>query len=594
MRSRPLVLFDADCRFCRRWIERWRAITGERVDYRPSDEAKSESLQWIAPDGTQCAGAEAVFRVLATSTWTGAVLLWLFTRIPPFAWLANFGYRFVAKQRAVFSFFTSLLWGPDLRPPAYAISAFVFVRLLGIIYLIAFVSYWVQIDGLIGKEGILPAATFFEKVHEAYGNQAYWELPSLCWLGASDSTLYLWCGAGIAASLLVAAGILPMPCLLFLWIDYLSLSIAGQVFYQFQWDILLLETGFLAMFLSPLTPWWRRSSKPPRAARLLCIWLLIRLMVASGVVKLSSGDYTWTHGLALQFHYYTQPLPTPLAWYAHQLPDWFQSFSVWVMFAIEIGTPWLLLGPRRLRLLGAGAILFLQLLILLTGNYGFFNLLTIALCLLAIDDGTWCRLVGRKRDLSKASYRFLPKLVLIPVAIVLFLLSLPPFWSAFRIKAPILRPLYGAYDKITPFRTINSYGLFQVMTTTRLEIKIQGSDDQVVWKDYVFRYKPGDPHRPPPWVAPHMPRLDWQMWFAALGSVQNNPWFMHLAEKLLRGSRPVSELFAVNPFPEKPPKYIRALADDYTFTTYGERKESGEWWKVQSRTPYCPPLSLRE
>lgn len=600
MPEKPLLIYDGECRFCCRWIERWKTLTGDRVEYRTAQEAAGDhpeipaeefrqAVIRVEPGGARSAGAEAVFRTLASATWSGRLLWSLHQGVPIFRWTADGIYGFVARHRMAFSRLTRLLWGNDVRPPTYAFSSWLFLRLLGLIYLIAFVSYFVQMDGLSGPNGILPAGEFFAYVKAEHGWEVFWQLPSLGWWG--DGALRGWCLAGIVASALLLLGAAPLPCLAFLWANYLSLTIAGQVFYQFQWDILLLETGFLAIFLAPWSFWPMRGGDPPRAAHFLLIWLLFRLMFASGVVKLSSGDAAWLDGTALDWHYFTQPLPTPLAWYAQQLPSWFQKISVWGMFFVEMVLPFFLFAPRRLRLFAVAGLVALQILIALTGNYGFFNLLSIALCLLAIDDAAWGRKVTRHWSLVIG--RYLPKTLLVPIAVVIFLLSLVPLASSFRRPMPWLEPLAWVYGHVAPFRTINGYGLFAVMTKERREILVQGSEDGVTWKTYAFRDKPGDPRRAPPWVAPYMPRLDWQMWFAALGDVRNNPWFLQFLQRLLEGSPAVTGLLKENPFPEKPPRFVRALSDDYVFTTSKEREATGDWWKVEPAGTYCPEVSLR-
>ena len=603
--AKPTLIYDGECGFCSRWIERWRLSTGDRVDYVTSQEAApkfpgisaeelAEAVQWIGADGERLSGAPAVFAALATASASGRALRTLYGDTPAFARAADAAYATVARNRMFFSRLTRWLWGADVRPPTYAVSSRIFLRLLGFIYLLAFTSYWVQLGGLIGERGILPAGEFFLRAKEILGAEAYGQFPSVFWFGAGDAALYGWCGAGIAASVVLTLGFAPLPCLVFLWADYLSLSVAGQVFYQFQWDILLLEAGFLGIFLSPLNLRLARAGNPPRAAHFLLIWLLFRLVFASGVVKLSSGDPAWVNGTALDYHYFTQPLPTPVAWFAQQLPGWWQVLSVRVMFLVEVGLPFLLFAPRRLRLVAAGGIAALQFLIALTGNYGFFNLLTLALCLLAVDDAAWKKWAPARwasRPPGRET-RFLASPLLLVVAVVIFSLSLVPLGASFRRPIRVLAPLIPAYQSVAPFRTINGYGLFAVMTKERKEVVVQGSDDGATWSTYAFRFKPGDPRRAPGWVAPYMPRLDWQMWFAALGRAEDNPWFLHFLERLLDGSPSVLGLLEENPFPHGRPRLVRALSDRYTFTTIAERARTGNWWNVEPAAIYSPEVSL--
>ena len=604
--AKPTLIYDGDCEFCSRWIERWRLGTGDRVDYLTSQEAApkfpeiseaqfAEAVQWIDVPGERLSGASAVFALLATMSAVGRALRSLYREVPVFARAMDAAYGLVARNRVVFSRLTRWLWGADLRPPTYAISGRIFLHLLGFIYLVAFVSFWVQLGGLNGENGILPARDFFQKAKEILGAEAYWQFPSVCWFAASDRALYGWCGAGVIVSALLMFGFAPLPCLVFLWVDYLSLTVAGQIFYQFQWDILLLEAGFLSIFLSPLSLSLAKAQDPPGPARFLLIWLLFRLVFASGVVKLSSGDPAWLNGTALNYHFFTQPLPTALAWFAQQLPGWWQLMSVRVMFFVEIVLPFFLFAPRRPRLFAAAGISLLQILIALTGNYGFFNLLTLALCLLAIDDAVWRVWTGAKQIRDSAvrhSSRYLPRRILLVVSLIIFSLSLVPLASAFRRPLPALAPLVALYQTIAPLRTINGYGLFAVMTKERREILIQGSEDGVTWKPYRFRFKPEDPRRAPGWMAPYMPRLDWQMWFAALGNAQDNPWFFNFLERLLSHSISVTDLLGEDPFAGRPPRWVRALSDRYTFTTVAERQQTGKWWNVEPVAIYCRELSL--
>lgn len=604
--EKPLLIYDGECRFCCRWIEAWKAITGDRVRYASSQAVGSEypeitpeefssAVQWIGSDGSRAAGAKAVCLALATSVWYGRLALWAYRHLPGVAPLTESAYRLVAGHRESFSLLTRWLWGDDVRPPQYGVASSIFLRLLGAIYLVAFVSYALQVHGLFGPEGILPVQGTLEAARSLPGGGGFW--PSLfLWTGGSETMLLGVCWLGGLAALLLMVGVTPAANLILLWGLYLSLAIAGQDFYQFQWDYLLLETGFLAIFLAPWVWWMRGTSPPPHLAHFLLLWLLFRLMFASGVVKLTSGDPTWAAGTALDFHYFTQPLPTPLAWYAQQLPAWFQGASVKIMFAIELGAPFLLFGPRRLRLLGAGAITVLQVLIALTGNYGFFNWLTLALCLLAVDDHVWGRWAQPTGEGIRR--RFLSGWVLGPLTAAIFLLSLVPLASAFRRPMPWAglppwRLLNEAYATTRPFRSLNGYGLFAVMTKERREIEVQGSHDGLTWKTYTFRFKPGALDRAPCWVAPLMPRLDWQMWFAALGQKEGNPWFLSFLQKLLEGSPAVLSLLEDNPFPEGPPKYIRALSADYRFTTTAEAHSTGAWWVREPRAIYFPQASLR-
>jgi hypothetical protein len=482
------------------------------------------------------------------------------------------------------------------RPPTYVLASWAFLRLLGLVYVIAFGSLWLQLDGLIGRAGIVPAAPLLEAAQSRLGIERWWQFPTLCWLGRSDGFFYLLCGLGVGFGILVMLGLLPALNLLVLWALYLSFATVGQPWLGFQWDNLLLETGFLSIWLAPLTLHdRRRRAAPPAPLALWSLrWLLIRLMFASGVVKLSSGDATWRDLTALVYHYETQPLPTWIGWYAHQLPTAWQRASTLVMFGIELLVPWFILAPRRLRLTACGFLVALQLCIAVTGNYGFFNLVTLLLCLLLCDDAVWPHTwSARRHDPPSARPRRWPVWGLAPIVLVLFIMSLVQTLGSFRWHIQWPAPIPQVASWIAPFRTVNPYGLFAVMTTSRPEIIVEGSNDGQTWLPYAFPWKPGDVMQRPGFVAPHMPRLDWQMWFAALGNAQYHPWFRQFLERLLQGTPAVLDLLAHNPFPHTPPRYIRAVVYTYHFTDRATKQSTGAWWQRERQGLYMPVLSLR-
>jgi hypothetical protein len=471
-----------------------------------------------------------------------------------------------------------------------------FFRLLGLSYLAAFWSLATQVVGLIGHDGILPAADYMDRarafvVAGHIGLDRFRLLPTLCWLGASDVMLRALCLGGVALAMMLALGVLPALVLPLLWIDYLSLSVVSRDFLSFQWDALLLDAGFLAIFIAPLVLVDRRRAPidPPRLGIWLMLWLLFRLMFGSGMVKLASGDPTWRDLTALTFHFETQPIPTPLAWYAHHLPVWFNKASTAAALAIELSAPFFILGPRRLRHLAFGLLVGLQALIALTGNYAFFNLLSAALCLFLLDDAS---LSWRSRAGEASSRYRLRDVLLVVVAAVTVPVSAVALASRSGIELPLSSLVAPVAETIAPFRSVNTYGLFAVMTTTRPEIIIEGSDDGAEWKAYEFRYKAGDLHRRPPWVAPHQPRLDWQMWFAALGSYDNEPWFQSFCQRLLEGSPEVLRLLAHDPFGGRAPLYLRATLYRYRFSDRAARQREGLWWTRERLADYSPVLSL--
>jgi hypothetical protein len=440
------------------------------------------------------------------------------------------------------------------------------------------------------------------------GIDRYRLMPTLCWISASDGFLHFQCAAGVVLAVLLIAGVAPLPSSLLLWLLYLSLVRICREFLGYQWDNLLLETGFLAVFLSPIRLWpsrvarWRETP-PSRIVLWLLRWLLFRLMFESGCVKLLSGDQMWHDLTALAVHYETQPLPTWIGWWAHQLPPAVQKASCFVMFSAELVVPFLFFGPRLLRFIGAASTAILQVVIVLTGNYTFFNWLTILLCVPLMDD------FSMRRFIPGALYRWLAfdtrapirssrawwrLAVTLPLAAVIVSVSMLEVMAMFAYSPPFSYPAVYAYFAVSPFRSLNRYGLFAVMTKTRPEIIVEGSNDGVTWLPYEFKYKAGDPSRRPRFVAPHQPRLDWQMWFAALGDVQGNPWFVNFCVRLLQGRPEVLGLIEKNPFPDKPPKFIRAMVYEYRFTDFAERRRTGNWWRRELKGEYMPPLSWQE
>jgi predicted DCC family thiol-disulfide oxidoreductase YuxK len=573
--SRPVLVYDGECGFCRRWAERWRSSTGAAVTYVPYQEAAARhpdvplerferSIQWFGPGKERAEGAEAAFRALATAPGRGG-WLWAYRNLPGFAGASEAVYRLVAPRRVLFSRLDLLLWGRSVAPPSHRAGFWLMLRLLGLVQLSAFLSLWVQVGGLYGSEGILPIKEYLELARAHLGAAAPWRLPGVFWLSSSNAALQAACAAGAACGLLAACGLAVGPALLGCWAIYVSFLSAGREFMSFQWDILLVEITFLAAFSAPWTlkPRLERWS-PPAAGLWLLRLLLFKLMVESGAVKLAGGDPTWRGLTALTYHYQTQPLPVWTSWYAHHLPVWLHKASCAVMFAVELALPPLIFLPRRPRLAAFFGLTGLMALIAATGNYCFFNLLGMLLCLTLVDD---CLAPLAARKLVPALEKAAPRRWAWPFFAVVAVL--------YVVKIPALQP----------FHLVNHYGLFAMMTTTRPEIILEGSADGADWKPYEFKWKPGDLHRRPRFVAPHQPRLDWQMWFAALGDCRGNEWLIRFMSKLLEGSATAGQLLAVDPFHGgPPPQYIRSTVYDYEFTKPGEKG----WWTRKSPRPYCP------
>jgi len=614
--ARPLLVFDGDCGFCRYWIARWRRHTGDQVDYQPFQDPQiaarfpeiphqhlSRSVQLIEPDGRVREGALAVLRALAHAGRGGP--LWCYERLPGFAVLAEATYRIIADHRSFASRVTTLLWGKVPRPSTYTLTTWIFLKLIGVVYLIAFWSMAVQIRGLAGRDGILPAAQFMAAVRawantQQIGMERFRVVPTLFWLGTSDGFLQGLCIAGAVLAALLIAGFAPAVLLPMLWVGYLSLVVICRPFLWYQWDTLLLETGLLAILVAPFL--WRHSLRrlatPPRLGLWLLWWLLFRLMFGSGVVKLASGDPTWRSLTALTFHFETQPLPTPVAWYAHLLPIWLQKASTAGVLGVELIAPWLIFAPRRLGLVACGFLAGLQGVVWLTGNYTFFNLLALTLCLSLVDDAVLERIAPILRKYSGGMRRSAvqvaqwPRVLLLAVAVVTVPVSVVGLMRQLRVDLPGSSVVAPLSNLIAPFESVNTYGLFAVMTTTRPEIIVEGSNDGAKWLAYEFKDKPGDVSRRPPWVAPHQPRLDWQMWFAALGD-DDLQWFERFCQRLLEGSPAVLQLLAYDPFAGHPPRYVRGVLYQYHFADAAAHRQRGVWWTRERMGLYSPVFSRR-
>jgi predicted DCC family thiol-disulfide oxidoreductase YuxK len=594
--DRPLLVFDGNCPFCRTWVRRWHRVTGDRADYTSfqevgerfpeiSRETFAAAVQLILPHGQVFGGAHAVFRLLALVPGKN-LPLWLYEHAPGFRPTSELFYKLIARHRSLGYGVTKFLWGIPLEAETFRYASWLFLRLLGFVYLIAFLSFGVQAAGLIGARGISPLPEFLDAARQYFEIARFWNVPTLFWLQSSDAMLRTVWIAGAAFSVLMVVGVNSRAVRIALFVLYLSLVVAGQEFMGYQWDALLLEAGFLAIFLGS-------SALIIKLFR----WLLFRLMFLSGAVKLLSHDPAWHSFAALPVHYETQPLPTPLAWYFYQLPAWFQHFSVGFVFFVELFVPILILAPRRLRMWAAAMITLLQILIALTGNYAFFNLLTVTLCLFLLDDAFVRRLLPqgivhrRSQAFPDGSQRiWMRRFCIVVYALILFVSGFEMMGMFSGIHWPPAQKLTAA---IAPFEIVNTYGLFAVMTTTRPEIIIEGSSDGETWVAYEFRYKPVDPDRQPPWVAPHQPRLDWQMWFAALGDYRSNRWILQFMARLLEGSPEVLGLLRSNPFPTAPPRYLRAALYQYHFTDPEQRRKTANPWRRELIGEYVPVISLR-
>jgi predicted DCC family thiol-disulfide oxidoreductase YuxK len=595
--ARSRLVYDGDCGFCGYWARYWQKLTGDAVDYKPYQEVAAQypaialadfqrAVQYITPDGQRASAAEASFLTLSHARGKG-IWLALYRKLPGFAAISELVYAFIAAHRSAFYRMSLFLWGREYAPPRYDLVSFLFLRLFGLIYFSAFVSFGVQAQGLIGSHGILPLSDLVVAARGQIGPERFFLMPMVFWWNAGDFAIQSVCWVGAGLSLLLVFNLLPRLSLFLLYVLYLSLLYGGQTFMTYQWDTYLLEAGFLALLLSFATVpgiWLLR-------------WLLFRFMFMSGVVKLLSGDPNWRNLSALSYHFLTQPLPTPLAWYAAHLPGRTLQFATGATFFIELVVPFLIFCPRRLRFFAACGILLLQGCILITGNYNWFNLQTMLLCLLLFDDAALQKILPRRlvRVLPARVGQRAPRrgatVSVGALGLLIVFCSLVQMDVRFGGDPPVAARTVDEF--IDPLHIVSGYGLFAVMTTRRGEIVIEGSNDGVEWREYEFRYKPGDLARRPGWNIPHQPRLDWQMWFAALDDPRRLPWFPRFLAALLTNAPAVTALLEKNPFPDKPPVYVRAKYYDYIYAS-SEEKAKGLWWDRRLLGLYFPAARLKD
>lgn len=467
------------------------------------------------------------------------------------------------------------------------LTGWLFVKLLSLIYLAAFISLGVQIAGLVGPEGILPLKEQLDASFLELGRAAWFWLPTMFWIiEPTEFWLQAIAIMGALFSLvLFISSRFQRSLLLGLFILYLSLFHAGQIFTNFQWDALLLEAGFLAVFLVG------------GASRLLIIlyeWLLFRLRFMSGFFKLMSGDPSWSSFTALNYYFETQPLPHTGAWFFHLLPEWLLKAGVGLTLFSELIVPFFIFLPRPFRLTAAAVTLFLQLLILATSNHNFINLLTIILCLFLLDDRVVGRILPSKlrtRILKRPSKPSrLKRMLTIGAAVLIVPASLISF-TANGLREPLPELLQRYADSVRRFGIGNIYHVFPTMQTERQELIVEGSNDGVSWQAYEFKYKPNRVDSMPPFIVPHQPRLDWMVWFVPTQRIPQMVWFGEFLRKLHAGSPSVNKLLKHNPFPESSPSYLRVVVYRYRFTTAEERIKEGNWWHREylGRFPQVEP-----
>ena len=474
----------------------------------------------------------------------------------------------------------------------YRLTRFVILRLLGLVYAVAFLAAANQLVPLIGTRGLTPAWLYLGQLHAHFGARhiAMFHVPTLFWFGVSDQGLAIFAWIGFGLSLVVLAGYANSILMTILWAMYMSIVHIGQIWYGYGWETQLLETGFLSIFLCPLCdgcPFSKTS--PPLLVIWLFRWLGFRIMLGSGLIKLR-GDECWRDLTCLFYHYETQPIPNPISRYLHFSPHWLLKFGVAWNHFVELIVPWFSFGPRMARHVAGVLLVTFQIFLIISGNLSFLNYLTIIPFLACFDDTFWRRvlpaaLIRRMDGMGPAPSRVQIGLS-IALSVLVAYLSVTPVTNLVSNR----QLMNASFD---PLDLVNTYGAFGSVGKERFEIVFEGTSDAMitgdtVWKEYEFKAKPGDPNRRPPFIAPYQPRIDWQIWFAAMASPVDYPWTFHFVWKLLHNDPGTLSLIASNPFPSSPPHFIRARLYHYSFAPPGERG----WWKRQPVGEWLPPLSI--
>lgn len=497
-------------------------------------------------------------------------------------------------------------WLFDSRSGAgnYLAARWLFLRALGAIYFSAFFSLLFQIKGLIGPHGILPAQQYLAAVQHYLGASRYWNAPSLFWISAGPHMLMAVMWVGLLASVLVFFNVCPRLYLFVCFICFLSFVAAAGDFSGYQSDGMLLEAGFLALFFAPpgLLPGLGADHPPSRASLFLLLWEWFRIYFESGMVKLLSGDPQWRNLTAMDAYYQNSPLPTWIGWYVGHLPHWFQAATTVLTLLLELVVVLMMFFPRRARVVCFCIVTPWQIGVILTGNYTFLNYLVAALGFLLLDDLSVRRLIPtrfrRQASMEKESVE-VPRprngLHAVGVCMAAVLLTWVGYATSVKMAAMVMSrvPLPLAPVKaLEPFRIANQYGLFAVMTRGRYEVEFQGSNDGVNWQPYLFRYKPQLLNEAPRIYAPYQPRFDWNLWFASLGDWRQNQIVLLTEERLLENDGDVLNLFRGNPFPQSPPRYVRAVLWQYWFTSMDEKRRTGDWWRHRMLGLYAPAITL--
>jgi hypothetical protein len=471
----------------------------------------------------------------------------------------------------------------------YVLTSFLLLRVLGFVYFFAFLSLATQVIPLVGENGLLPAKNFLAFYDSRFSNE-FWNLPTIFWLHLSDTALLYVAWFGVLLSVVVLVGFANMPIMFLLWLLYLSYVNIAQIWLSYGWEIMLLETGFLAIFLCPL---WdpKPFAKPSVLAIWLFRWLAFRIFLGAGLIKLRA-DECWRNLTCLYYHYETQPIPNPLSRLFHFAPLWFHKFALLWNHFIELVVPFFVFYPRMLRIAAGILLISFQLILMASGNFSFLNWLAIVPCIACFDD-QFLRKCFPLKIMQKVEHLHQKKECHY-AHIVSILLIIVVVWLSIPVVANMLSSQQIMNTSFNNFHLVNTYGMFGSIGKERYELILEGTTDTTLtentqWTEYEFKAKPGDISKNSPFIAPYQPRIDWQIWFAAMQTPEQNPWLIHLIWKLLHNDESALTLLKTNPFPDTPPTFIRVLYYRYEFAGVGNQE--GKIWERELRGQWLPPLS---
>ncbi len=478
----------------------------------------------------------------------------------------------------------------DWNPQNYSIGIEIFLRLLGVIYVVVYIPFLFQIRGLIGQKGILPVSQFLKNVRLNTGKKCYVRFPTIFWIWHSDHALLALVWAGIIMGCLLMLGSSPPIFLLLLYLIHLSITNVGQDFLSFGWETFLMEITFAAFVMTATHPYnflgWFSLN-----------FLLFRFYFQAGASKILSGDRTWRDLTAISYHYMTQPLPNTIAWYFHKLPMWFHKLSCLGMFCIELLVPFMIFLSPEMRFFAFILLAGLQFGIWLTGNFSYLNHLTVVFCIILLNnmffvpfasdiDACNCFSHGSFEAISSS---YIWNTVILLLASLFLVLQIAALFYPFLP----LNFFYKILKGVSPFHIAYPHGIFSVMTTSRHEIVLEASMDGKEWEEFEFLYKPGNVSLRPRRVSPYQPRLDWQAWFLPFGR-SDLLWFHNLIQKIIERSPEVIRLFRRVPFQNREFRYLRALVYDYQFTSWEEKSKTGNWWKRSLQGIFLSPMLCRQ